>query len=130
MFLIELQSVVVVDHLQAGADDLFLRGADVVLESAEFDAALQAHTTAAHAAFAELFQDRRVILTPLAHTDRTAVDQIRALWIAAGAEVVEMDVAFLYRAGDDADIVSLECWRDCVEVGEGFKVGDLDAPLL
>ena len=45
------------------------------------------------ASFAELFQDRRVILTPLAHTERAAVDQVRLLWAAAGAEIVEMDVA-------------------------------------
>lgn len=44
------------------------------------------------ASFAELFQDRRVILTPLAHTDRAAVEVVRQLWRGAGAEVVEMDV--------------------------------------
>lgn len=44
------------------------------------------------ASFAELFQDRRVILTPLAHTDRAAVEVVRGLWQGAGADVVEMDV--------------------------------------
>jgi len=44
------------------------------------------------ASFAELYHKRRVILTPLAHTDAAAVATVRALWLAAGAEVVEMDV--------------------------------------
>ncbi len=45
------------------------------------------------ASFAELFQNRRVILTPTEKTDRTAVDRVAALWGQAGAEVVEMDAA-------------------------------------
>jgi prephenate dehydrogenase len=44
------------------------------------------------ASFAELYHKRRVILTPLAHTDVAAVATVRALWQAAGAEVVEMEV--------------------------------------
>ncbi len=44
------------------------------------------------ASFAELYQDRRVILTPLAETDTTAVSRVRAMWEAAGATVSEMDV--------------------------------------
>lgn len=44
------------------------------------------------ASFAELYQGRRVILTPLAHTDPAAVALVRGLWQAAGAEVVEMEV--------------------------------------
>ncbi|WJW76689.1 prephenate dehydrogenase/arogenate dehydrogenase family protein [Thiohalobacter sp. IOR34] len=44
------------------------------------------------ASFAELFQGRRVILTPLAHTDPQAVARVRAMWQHAGAEVVEMGV--------------------------------------
>ncbi|MAT65016.1 MAG: prephenate dehydrogenase [Gammaproteobacteria bacterium] len=44
------------------------------------------------ASFAELFQQRRVILTPLAHTDAEAVERVRSLWETAGAEVVEMGV--------------------------------------
>jgi prephenate dehydrogenase len=44
------------------------------------------------ASFAELYHKRRVILTPLAHTDAAAVATVRALWQAAGAEVVEMEV--------------------------------------
>lgn len=45
------------------------------------------------ASFAELFQQRRVVLTPLAHTRGEAVQQVRALWEQAGAEVIEMDAA-------------------------------------
>ena len=44
------------------------------------------------ASFAELYQDRRVILTPLPATDRQAVARVRAMWEAAGAVVSEMDV--------------------------------------
>ncbi len=44
------------------------------------------------ASFAELYQDRRVILTPLPETDRAAVERVRAMWVAAGAQVAEMDV--------------------------------------
>lgn len=45
------------------------------------------------ASFATLFHDRRVILTPLAHTDPGAVERVRRLWSSAGAAVEEMDVA-------------------------------------
>ncbi len=44
------------------------------------------------ASFAELFQGRRVILTPLPHTATHALMQVRLLWRAVGAEVVEMGV--------------------------------------
>jgi prephenate dehydrogenase len=44
------------------------------------------------AAFADLFRDRRVILTPLASSAPEAVAKVRALWEATGAHVVEMDV--------------------------------------
>ncbi len=44
------------------------------------------------ASFAELFQQRRVILTPLFHTEPEATATVRRLWELAGAEVVEMDV--------------------------------------
>lgn len=43
------------------------------------------------ASFAALFQDHRVILTPLAHTNSDAVKLITYLWEAAGAVVVTMD---------------------------------------
>lgn len=46
----------------------------------------------AAAAFAELFQQRRVILTPTENTDINATKRISALWEACGAEVVEMSV--------------------------------------
>ena len=44
------------------------------------------------ASFAELFQRRRVILTPLEHTDPAATALVNRLWQAAGAEVIEMSV--------------------------------------
>ncbi|MGB5539780.1 MAG: prephenate dehydrogenase/arogenate dehydrogenase family protein [Gammaproteobacteria bacterium] len=43
------------------------------------------------ASFAELYQGRRVILTPLPETAATAIARVRALWEAAGARVVEME---------------------------------------
>ena len=39
----------------------------------------------------DLYQNRRVILTPLDHTATAAVERVRAMWEAAGAEVIEMD---------------------------------------
>jgi len=45
------------------------------------------------ASFAELFQQRRVILTPLPDTDRAALERVRAMWLTTGAEVSEMTVA-------------------------------------
>ncbi len=44
------------------------------------------------AAFPTLFRGRKVILTPLAHTDPAAVDRVDALWAATGAEVIRMAV--------------------------------------
>jgi len=44
------------------------------------------------ASFAELYHQRRVILTPLPETDGKALQAVRAMWLATGAEVVEMDV--------------------------------------
>jgi prephenate dehydrogenase len=44
------------------------------------------------ASFAELFQQRRVILTPLLETTAGAHRLIRRMWRAAGAEVVDMGV--------------------------------------
>lgn len=43
------------------------------------------------AAFAELFQNRRVILTPVEQTDRKAVEMVTRLWQTVGAEVETMD---------------------------------------
>jgi prephenate dehydrogenase len=39
----------------------------------------------------DLYQNRRVILTPLDHTATAAIERVRAMWEAAGAEVIEMD---------------------------------------
>lgn len=44
------------------------------------------------ASFAELFQGRRVILTPLSGTDAEAHQIVRRMWEQAGAEVVDMAV--------------------------------------
>jgi len=45
------------------------------------------------ASFAELYQGRRVILTPLPDTDASATARVRDMWSAAGAQVTEMSVA-------------------------------------
>jgi prephenate dehydrogenase len=45
------------------------------------------------ASFAELFRDRRVILTPVEQTSTEATARVRAMWEAAGAVVDEMDPA-------------------------------------
>jgi len=42
--------------------------------------------------FAELYQNRRVILTPLADSDLQAVKTVTEMWELVGAEVVEMEV--------------------------------------
>lgn len=44
------------------------------------------------ASFAELYRDRRVILTPQEDTDPEALARITRMWQACGAEVVLMDV--------------------------------------
>jgi len=43
------------------------------------------------ASFAELFQHRRVILTPAETTDQSALKTIESLWLACGAQVMKMD---------------------------------------
>ena len=45
------------------------------------------------ASFAELYQGRRAILTPLAETDPWAVQRVTAMWEACGADVTLMEVA-------------------------------------
>jgi len=45
------------------------------------------------ASFAELFEGRCVILTPLPESDVQALERVRALWRSSGARVVEMDIA-------------------------------------
>ena len=47
----------------------------------------------AHAAFATLYRDRNVVLTPLAETDPTAIAMVASLWTACGAQVRELDPA-------------------------------------
>lgn len=44
------------------------------------------------AALPDLFQQRKVILTPQAETDPQALAQVRQLWQTCGAEVLEMDM--------------------------------------
>ncbi|MGF1643220.1 MAG: prephenate dehydrogenase [Thiotrichales bacterium] len=46
----------------------------------------------ASAAFPELFEGRRVLLTPLAATDRDAVERVRRMWEVSGAVVEEIAV--------------------------------------
>ena len=43
------------------------------------------------AAYAELFKERRVILTPRLETDHEALDKIKKMWVTCGAEIVEME---------------------------------------
>jgi prephenate dehydrogenase len=45
------------------------------------------------ASIVDLYQGRRVILTPLPETSREAVVRVRAMWEATGARVNEMEVA-------------------------------------
>lgn len=45
------------------------------------------------ASFAKLFQERRVVLTPLGDTDPEALDRVRAMWEKTGATVIEMSAA-------------------------------------
>jgi prephenate dehydrogenase len=44
------------------------------------------------AAFATLYEDHRVVLTPLSDTDPAATAKIKAMWQLTGAEVLEMNV--------------------------------------
>ncbi len=44
------------------------------------------------ASFASLFRDHRVILTPLAETNRNALTTVTEMWRATGANVIEMNV--------------------------------------
>lgn len=45
----------------------------------------------AAAAFAELYRERCVVLTPLAETDQDALRLVRRAWVACGARVVALD---------------------------------------
>jgi len=44
------------------------------------------------AAFSTLYQDHRVVLTPVAETSRDALETVREMWQKTGAEVFDMDV--------------------------------------
>ena len=48
--------------------------------------------TGVEASFSSLFVGRRVVLTPLPESKAAAVARVRAMWQAAGAEVVSMSV--------------------------------------
>lgn len=44
------------------------------------------------AAFATLYKDHRVVLTPVAETNKEALGKVREMWLQTGAEVFEMEV--------------------------------------
>ncbi|AFI84163.1 prephenate dehydrogenase [Methylophaga nitratireducenticrescens] len=44
------------------------------------------------AAFSELYQQHRVVLTPVAETNKSALVRVRQMWQQAGADVFEMEV--------------------------------------
>lgn len=44
------------------------------------------------AAFAELYQQHRVVLTPVAETDRAALEKVHNMWRQVGADVFEMTI--------------------------------------
>lgn len=44
------------------------------------------------ASFAELFEKRRIIITPLETSSNTAIEKVRNMWQACGAEVVETTI--------------------------------------
>lgn len=50
-----------------------------------------AERTGVDAASATLFENRRVVLTPIAETDSAAVSRVEAMWTACGARVTCMD---------------------------------------
>ncbi|MEN9849358.1 MAG: hypothetical protein RL368_2098 [Pseudomonadota bacterium] len=52
-----------------------------------------AEKTGAAASFAELFQQRRIVLTPTIETDKQALYKISEYWRKTGANVVEMSAA-------------------------------------
>ena len=52
-----------------------------------------AEKSGAGAAYAELFRNRRVILTPLEENSRAAVSTVEQAWVACGARVFRMDPA-------------------------------------
>lgn len=50
-----------------------------------------AETSGVGAAYADLFRGRQVVLTPEAETDAAALERVRAMWQACGAEVSLLD---------------------------------------
>lgn len=50
-----------------------------------------AELSGSDASFPELFADHRVVLTPVTETNELAISKTRNMWLAAGAEVVDMD---------------------------------------
>jgi prephenate dehydrogenase len=82
----------------------------------------------AEAAFDSLYQDRRVILTPLAENSRADIDKVRAMWEAAGAAVDEMDAGHhdLVLAGTShlphiLAFALVDCLNKVEDVDEIFK---------
>jgi len=97
---------VIAPHLEPGAiitDVGSAKGSVVTAAQAAFGAVVDrfvpghpiagTEKSGVESSVAELFQGRRVILTPLAETDPAALAAVRRLWKQAGAEVVEMSVA-------------------------------------
>ncbi len=52
-----------------------------------------AEKSGAEAAFADLYEGRKVVLTPLAETRKTAIDRVRQAWRQCGATVVDLEPA-------------------------------------
>ncbi|MCB1735944.1 MAG: prephenate dehydrogenase/arogenate dehydrogenase family protein [Gammaproteobacteria bacterium] len=52
-----------------------------------------AERSGVEASFSDLYEGRRVILTPVANTDPKALSKVRAMWERTGAHVTEMGVA-------------------------------------
>jgi prephenate dehydrogenase len=50
-----------------------------------------AEKSGAEAASADLFRDRRVVLTPLAENSESAVNKVQSAWSACGARITRMD---------------------------------------
>lgn len=73
-----------------------IQAARAALSAEQFSRFVPGHPVAGteksgvEAAFAELFDAHRVILTPVAETDASARQQVAAMWQQAGAEIVEL----------------------------------------
>jgi len=78
------------------------------------------------ASFAELFNGRRVILTPLAETELQARDRVARMWEAAGARVEDMGVQH-----HDAVLAATDAASDCLSIhhlSEDRDLATLDQP--